>query len=60
LGENALDLLISDREKNTYERYQKALSKPKLWNNVFKSLLKPEAKKGIWQNGKRRKRIFPD
>jgi len=27
LGENALDLLINDREKNTYERYEKALAK---------------------------------
>ncbi|MEI3790661.1 MULTISPECIES: helix-turn-helix transcriptional regulator [unclassified Chryseobacterium] len=27
LGENALDLLINDREKNTYERYEKALVK---------------------------------
>lgn len=25
LGENALDLLISDREKNTYQRYEKVL-----------------------------------
>ena len=25
LGENALDLLINDREKNTYDRYKKAL-----------------------------------
>ncbi|MBT2623553.1 MULTISPECIES: helix-turn-helix transcriptional regulator [Chryseobacterium] len=27
LGENALDLLINDREKNTYQRYEKALIK---------------------------------
>ncbi|UWX62192.1 transcriptional regulator [Chryseobacterium oranimense] len=27
LGENALDLLINDREKSTYERYEKALAK---------------------------------
>ncbi|WBV56994.1 transcriptional regulator [Chryseobacterium daecheongense] len=29
LGDNALDLLINDREKTTYQRYEKALTKAK-------------------------------
>lgn len=59
LGENALDLLISDREKIPMTGTKKHFQKPEIWSSVLKYLHKPGVKKAIWQNGKRRKRIFP-
>ncbi len=46
LGENALDLLITDREKNTYERYEQALSKAKSIEERLEGLAQARSKEG--------------
>ncbi|MGG5211093.1 helix-turn-helix transcriptional regulator [Chryseobacterium sp. MIQD13] len=46
LGENALDLLINDREKNTYERYEKALVKAKSLEQRLDVLVQVRSEEG--------------
>jgi predicted ArsR family transcriptional regulator len=46
LGENALDLLINDREKNTYERYEKALVKAESLENRLEILVQARSEEG--------------
>ncbi|MGC5743725.1 helix-turn-helix transcriptional regulator [Chryseobacterium sp. NFX27] len=46
LGENALDLLINDREKNTYERYEKALVKAESLEHRLEILVKARSDEG--------------
>ncbi|MCT2409266.1 transcriptional regulator [Chryseobacterium antibioticum] len=46
LGENALDLLINDREKNTYERYEKALIKAESLEQRLDVLVKARSEEG--------------
>ncbi|PIF45439.1 putative ArsR family transcriptional regulator [Chryseobacterium sp. 52] len=46
LGENALDLLINDREKNTYERYEKALVKAESLEQRLDVLVKARSEEG--------------
>ncbi|WP_223609448.1 metalloregulator ArsR/SmtB family transcription factor [Chryseobacterium sp. OSA05B] len=46
LGENALDLLINDREKNTYERYEKALVKAESLEQRLDVLVKVRSEEG--------------
>ncbi|KFF26606.1 helix-turn-helix transcriptional regulator [Chryseobacterium vrystaatense] len=46
LGENALDLLINDREKNTYERYEKALVKADSIEERLDVLVKVRSEEG--------------
>lgn len=46
LGENALDLLINDREKNTYERYEKALVKADSIEERLEVLVKVRSEEG--------------
>lgn len=53
LGENALDLLISDREKNTYERYEKALSKTKTIEQRLEVLAEARSKEGYMAEWKK-------
>lgn len=53
LGENALDLLITDREKNTYERYQKALSKTKTLEHRLQVLAEARSKEGYMAEWKK-------
>ncbi|AZB32476.1 helix-turn-helix transcriptional regulator [Chryseobacterium bernardetii] len=53
LGENALDLLITDREKNTYERYQKALSKTKTLEQRLQVLAEARSKEGYMAEWKK-------
>lgn len=53
LGENALDLLITDREKNTYERYQKALSKTKTLEQRLQVLTEARSKEGYMAEWKK-------
>jgi predicted ArsR family transcriptional regulator len=56
LGENALDLLISDREKNTYERYQKALSKTKTLEQRLQVLAEARSKEGYMAEWKKKEK----
>lgn len=53
LGENALDLLITDREKNTYERYEKALSKTKTLEQRLEALAEARSKEGYMAEWKK-------
>ncbi len=53
LGENALDLLISDREKNTHERYEKALSKTKSLEQRLDALAEARSKEGYMAEWKK-------
>ena len=46
LGENALDLLINDREKNTYERYEKALENTESLEQRLDVLVKVRTEEG--------------
>lgn len=46
LGENALNLLINDREKNTYERYEKALVKAESLEQRLDVLVKARSEEG--------------
>lgn len=46
LGENALDLLINDREKNTYQRYKKALHKASTLEQRLDILAKIRSEEG--------------
>ncbi|KMQ58379.1 transcriptional regulator [Chryseobacterium sp. BLS98] len=46
LGENALDLLINDREKNTYERYEKALENTESLEQRLEVLVKVRTEEG--------------
>ncbi|KFF17864.1 helix-turn-helix transcriptional regulator [Chryseobacterium sp. JM1] len=46
LGENALNLLINDREKNTYERYEKALVKAESLEQRLDVLVKVRSEEG--------------
>ncbi|MBL1222513.1 transcriptional regulator [Chryseobacterium sp. L7] len=46
LGENALNLLINDREKNTYERYEKALAKAESLEQRLDVLVKVRSEEG--------------
>lgn len=46
LGENALDLLINDREKNTYERYKKGLVKAESLEQRLNVLVKIRSEEG--------------
>lgn len=53
LGENALDLLISDREKNTHERYEKLISKAKSLEQRLESLSKVRSEEGYMAEWKK-------
>ncbi|AZA76185.1 transcriptional regulator [Chryseobacterium sp. G0186] len=53
LGENALDLLISDREKNTHDRYEKALSKTKSLEQRLEALAEVRSKEGYMAEWKK-------
>ncbi|SMC40119.1 helix-turn-helix transcriptional regulator [Chryseobacterium sp. YR221] len=53
LGENALDLLISDREKNTHDRYEKALSKSKSIEQRLEVLAKVRSDEGYMAEWKK-------
>lgn len=53
LGENALDLLITDREKNTHERYEKALAKTKNIEQRLKVLVEARSKEGYMAEWKK-------
>lgn len=53
LGENALDLLISDREKNTHERYEKAISKTKSLEQRLDVLAEARSKEGYMAEWKK-------
>ncbi|PWN66146.1 helix-turn-helix transcriptional regulator [Chryseobacterium oncorhynchi] len=53
LGENALDLLISDREKNTHERYEKAISKTKSLEQCLDVLAEARSKEGYMAEWKK-------
>ncbi|MDQ0065198.1 helix-turn-helix transcriptional regulator [Chryseobacterium lathyri] len=46
LGENALDLLINDREKNTYERYEKALIEAESLEHRLEILVQVRSEEG--------------
>ncbi|QES93972.1 transcriptional regulator [Empedobacter brevis] len=53
LGENALDLLISDREKITYEQYEKALAKTKNLEQRLVVLAEVRSKEGYMAEWKK-------
>lgn len=53
LGENALDLLISDREKNTHDRYEKALSKTRSLEQRLEVLAEARSKEGYMAEWKK-------
>ncbi|MCQ9636715.1 transcriptional regulator [Chryseobacterium sp. WG23] len=53
LGENALDLLISDREKNTHNRYEKALAKSKSLEQRLEILVKVRSDEGYMAEWKK-------
>ncbi|WP_250254233.1 metalloregulator ArsR/SmtB family transcription factor [Chryseobacterium sp. Marseille-Q3244] len=53
LGENALDLLISDREKNTHERYEKDLAKTKNLEQRLEVLAEARSKEGYMAEWKK-------
>ncbi|MET3037248.1 metalloregulator ArsR/SmtB family transcription factor [Chryseobacterium sp. NRRL B-14859] len=53
LGENALDLLISDREKNTHERYEMSLSKTKSLEERLEALAEVRSKEGYMAEWKK-------
>ncbi|HCN47522.1 MAG TPA: MarR family transcriptional regulator [Chryseobacterium sp.] len=53
LGENALDLLISDREKNTHDRYEKALAKTKNLEQRLEVLVVARSKEGYMAEWKK-------
>lgn len=53
LGENALDLLINDREKNTYQRYEKALSEAKNLEQRLEILSKIRSEEGYMAEWKK-------
>ncbi|MGK6341430.1 helix-turn-helix transcriptional regulator [Chryseobacterium sp. DT-3] len=46
LGENAMDLLINDREKNMYERYEKALVKAESLEHRLEILVQVRSEEG--------------
>lgn len=58
LGENALDLLISDREKNTHERYEKVLSKAKSLEQRLESLSKVRSEEGYMAEWKKEGEVY--
>ncbi|AYZ11597.1 transcriptional regulator [Chryseobacterium arthrosphaerae] len=53
LGENALELLISDREKNTHDRYEKALSKTRNLEQRLEVLAQARSKEGYMAEWKK-------
>ncbi|MCQ9640916.1 transcriptional regulator [Chryseobacterium sp. WG14] len=53
LGENALDLLISDREKNTHNRYEKAIAKSKSLEQRLEILVKVRSDEGYMAEWKK-------
>ncbi|MFZ4928065.1 helix-turn-helix transcriptional regulator [Chryseobacterium sp. Mn2064] len=53
LGENALDLLITDREKNTHDRYEKALSNAKSLEKRLEVLTQARTKEGYMAEWKK-------
>ncbi|MBP2619579.1 helix-turn-helix transcriptional regulator [Chryseobacterium jejuense] len=53
LGENALDLLITDREKSTYERYEKVLSKTQTLEQRLEVLTEARSKEGYMAEWKK-------
>ncbi|MGG7467442.1 helix-turn-helix transcriptional regulator [Chryseobacterium arthrosphaerae] len=53
LGENALELLISDREKNTHDRYEKALSKTRNLEQRLEVLAQARRKEGYMAEWKK-------
>ena len=53
LGENALDLLISDREKNTHDRYEKALARTKNLEQRLELLAAARSKEGYMAEWKK-------
>jgi predicted ArsR family transcriptional regulator len=53
LGENALDLLITDREKSTYDRYEQALSKAKSLEQRLEALTQIRSKEGYMAEWKK-------
>ncbi|UKB85737.1 transcriptional regulator [Chryseobacterium sp. MEBOG06] len=53
LGENALELLITDREKNTHERYEKALSRTKSLEQRLEVLTEVRSKEGYMAEWKK-------
>ncbi|MGH1516536.1 helix-turn-helix transcriptional regulator [Chryseobacterium sp. JK1] len=53
LGENALDLLITDREKNTHDRYEKALSNAKSLEKRLEVLTEARTKEGYMAEWKK-------
>nr|WP_315030260.1 metalloregulator ArsR/SmtB family transcription factor [uncultured Chryseobacterium sp.] len=53
LGENALDLLITDREKNTHDRYEKTLSKAKSLEQRLDALAEIRSKEGYMAEWKK-------
>lgn len=53
LGDNALDLLISDREKNTHDRYEKALSPAKSLEQRLEALAKVRSEEGYMAEWKK-------
>lgn len=53
LGENALELLITDREKNTHDRYEKALSNTKSLEKRLEVLTEARTKEGYMAEWKK-------
>ncbi|PKF73662.1 helix-turn-helix transcriptional regulator [Chryseobacterium sp. PMSZPI] len=53
LGENALNLLITDREKNTHDRYEKVLSKTKSLEQRLEALAEVRSKEGYMAEWKK-------
>jgi len=53
LGENALDLLISDRERNTYTRYEEKLKGAKNLEDKLKKLTKVRTEEGYMAEWKK-------
>ncbi len=53
MGENALDLLISDREKHTYQRYEKALSNASTLEQRLETLTRLRSDEGYMAEWKK-------
>lgn len=58
LGENALDLLITDREKNTHERYEKALVKTKNIEQRLTVLAEARSREGYMAEWKKEGDVY--
>lgn len=58
LGDNALDLLISDREKNTYKRYEQRLKGAKNLEDKLKRLTKIRTEEGYMAEWKKENEIY--